>query len=81
MGPSSSKNARPMQELESRVLLFDLVEYGKKQTHGTAVFELGGHFVPEDHWFSIVNKFVSPAAQPLLPLNSKTGDRRQPLLL
>lgn len=65
-----------MQELESRVLLYDLMKYGngrvhEKQMHSITISNADSHFVPEDHWFSIINKFVSPT-QPLLSLQSKS---------
>ncbi|KAH9919346.1 cytochrome P450 [Amylocystis lapponica] len=54
LGPGPSKNARPFQDLESRVLLYDLMCHGEKSI---AEPQATGDEVPEDHWFALVRRY------------------------
>ncbi|KAF4581583.1 hypothetical protein EYR40_009866 [Pleurotus pulmonarius] len=58
IGPLPSRQLRPMQELESRVALYDLMNHGDKSItlHHTA--GPSGE-VPEHHWFSLIRRFTT----------------------
>lgn len=51
---------RPTQDLESRVLLHDLMCHGDKSITEPQVPGPDGE-VPEGHWFSLVRRYVRPA--------------------
>ncbi|OSX61398.1 hypothetical protein POSPLADRAFT_1145520 [Postia placenta MAD-698-R-SB12] len=58
LGPGPSKQMRKMQELESRVMLHDLLCHG--ETSITEDFVEGPHGkVPERHWFSIIRRYTT----------------------
>ncbi|KAF9800984.1 hypothetical protein IEO21_10235 [Rhodonia placenta] len=58
LGPGPSKQMRKMQDLESRVILHDLLCHG--ETSITEDFVEGPHGkVPERHWFSIIRRYTT----------------------
>ncbi|RDB14793.1 hypothetical protein Hypma_016543 [Hypsizygus marmoreus] len=57
IGPGPSKRLRPLQELESRVLLHDLLMHGDKGLRDLAEGPNGE--VPEDHWFSLIRRYTT----------------------
>lgn len=65
IGPGPSKRLRPAQELESRVLLYDLVSHGD-QSIAEELKEGPNGEVPERHWFSLIRRYVS--STPRFPL-------------
>nr|BAK09499.1 cytochrome P450 [Postia placenta] len=58
LSPGPSKKMRNMQDLESRVLLRDLVVHGDSSL--TETFTEGPHGeVPERHWFSVFRRYTT----------------------
>ncbi len=56
IGPGASKRVRPSQDLESRVLLYDILQHGDQSLED---MKEGPHGeVPEAHWFSLVRRYV-----------------------
>ncbi|KAF9489007.1 cytochrome P450 [Pleurotus eryngii] len=58
IGPGPSKRLRPAQELESRVLLYDLVSHGD-QSIVEELKEGPNGEVPERHWFSLIRRYTT----------------------
>ncbi|KAF9445128.1 cytochrome P450 [Macrolepiota fuliginosa MF-IS2] len=57
VGPSASKRLRLSQDLESRVLLYDIIQHG---VHSLQDMEDGPNGeVPEAHWFSLVRRYTT----------------------
>ncbi|KAH9941443.1 cytochrome P450 [Amylocystis lapponica] len=54
IGPGPSKDVRRLQDLESSVLLHDLMCHGKQSVSGPQVT---GDEVPEGHWFALVRRY------------------------
>ncbi|KAF8625938.1 hypothetical protein AX17_006664 [Amanita inopinata Kibby_2008] len=57
IGPGPSRKIRTCQELESRVLLYDILQHGEKGWRPLAPGPNGE--VPEDHWFSLVRRYAT----------------------
>ncbi|CCM07188.1 uncharacterized protein FIBRA_09529 [Fibroporia radiculosa] len=58
LSPAPSKRLREMQELESRVVLYDLLTHGDTSVRET--FIQGPNWeVPERHWFSILRRYTT----------------------
>lgn len=57
IAPGPSKQLRPLQELESCVLLHDFLTHG--ETSLGVLSEDPTSEVPEGHWFSLVRRYVS----------------------
>lgn len=74
IGPGPSKFLRPIQELESRVLLHDLIKYstGNGST-GKIACAGSDHEIAEDHWFSSVRRYVSTSMQGDLSLRHESN--------
>ncbi|EED82984.1 predicted protein [Postia placenta Mad-698-R] len=65
LGPGSSKQMRKMQDLESRVILHDLLCHG--ETSISEDFVEGPHGeVPERHWFSIIRRYTTSLMMTLM---------------
>lgn len=63
VGPGATKRIRHYQELESRVLLLDLLEYGDRAIKEYEAPEKGPRqYVPENHWFYLIRRFVCSSA-------------------
>lgn len=61
LGPAPSKQLRPFQDCESRVLMYDLVNHGDKSLY----LKSTGHHVPADgHWYAPVRRYVSTLPEP-----------------
>ncbi|KZT25427.1 cytochrome P450 [Neolentinus lepideus HHB14362 ss-1] len=58
IGPNPSKKLRPQQDLESRVLLYDLLLHGDKSVTQPQVEGPNGE-VPENHWFSVIRRYTT----------------------
>ncbi|TFK52653.1 cytochrome P450 [Heliocybe sulcata] len=58
LGPNSSKKLRPQQELESRVVLYDLLAHGDTSVTEPQVEGPNGE-VPERHWFSVIRRYTT----------------------
>ena len=57
VGPSAARELRELQELESRVLMYDLLAHGDRSARGE--FHIKNGNVPEDHWFHPIRRLVS----------------------
>ncbi|PCH35538.1 cytochrome P450 [Wolfiporia cocos MD-104 SS10] len=58
LGPKPSQGIRPIQDLESRVLLYDLCAHGEQSI--SKWYKEGSHNEdPEHHWFGVVRRFTS----------------------
>ncbi|EPS96087.1 hypothetical protein FOMPIDRAFT_1131071 [Fomitopsis schrenkii] len=56
LGPAPSKQLRPFQDCESRVLMYDLVNHGDKSLY----LKSTGHHVPADgHWYAPVRRYAT----------------------
>lgn len=58
IGPGPSKRLREMQELESRVVLYDLICHGDQSITEMHVPGPNGE-VPERHWFSVIRRYTT----------------------
>lgn len=58
LGSGQSKGLRPMQEMESRVLLYDLMNHGDRSL-SSGVVVADGEVVPPGHWFLPIRRYVS----------------------
>ena len=58
IGPTALKSIRHFQELESRILLQDLMDYGDKDARSPSSHKDLEQHVPRDHWFSLIRRFV-----------------------
>ncbi|KAH9915125.1 cytochrome P450 [Fomitopsis serialis] len=61
LGPGPSKNIRPNQECESRVLLYDLICHGNKSVSQGVSEGLHGE-VLDNHWFAPVRRYATSVA-------------------
>ena len=60
IGTGPAKRLRKYQELESRVLMKDLLDHGDTSVGLPVPSERHGEVeVPEKHWFALVRRFVS----------------------
>ena len=60
IGPGALKDVRVGQELESRVLLKDLLDYGDRAIREYEPPKPGpAQYVPENHWFFVIRRYVS----------------------
>ena len=60
IGPGAMKRAHVYQDLESRVLLYDLMNYGDRAVREYEPPQPGlSLYVPENHWFYLLRRFVS----------------------
>lgn len=57
IGPGASKRLRPSQDLESRVLLYDILQHGEQSLQDMEGGPNGE--VPEGHWFSLVRRYTT----------------------
>ncbi|PFH48603.1 hypothetical protein AMATHDRAFT_81709 [Amanita thiersii Skay4041] len=57
IGSGPAKKIRPSQELESRVLLYDVLQHGDKGWNSS--YSGLDDEVPEDHWFSIFRRYAT----------------------
>lgn len=57
LGPAPVKRLVPIQDLESRVLIFDLMTHGHKSATPDRVTHAHGE-ISEDHWFFIPRRYV-----------------------
>ncbi|TFK33619.1 cytochrome P450 [Crucibulum laeve] len=57
IGPSAAKKLRPSQDLESRVLLYDILQHGDKSLQDLKEGPDGE--VPEEHWFSLIRRYTT----------------------
>ena len=54
------KSVRVGQELESRVLLKDLIDYGDRAIREYEPPKPGpAQYVPDNHWFFLIRRYVS----------------------
>ncbi|KAF9464067.1 cytochrome P450 [Collybia nuda] len=60
VAPGPSKRLRPLQELESRVLLHDFLSHGETSLDDLPEGPNGE--VPEGHWFSLVRRYTTSIA-------------------
>lgn len=64
IGPTASKEMRAVQELESRIVIWDLLNHGNKscgpEFSDPAVVNSE---VPETHWFAFIRRYVSCAVK------------------
>ncbi|CCM07191.1 uncharacterized protein FIBRA_09532 [Fibroporia radiculosa] len=58
IGLNPSRRARKIQELESRVLLHDLLQYGDQTSLGSAVEGLHD-MILDHHWFAFVRRYTT----------------------
>lgn len=58
LGPGQPRRLRPVQDLESRVLLYDLLNHGNISLN-SGITVLPKANVPKDHWFIPVRRYVS----------------------
>ncbi|KDQ51281.1 hypothetical protein JAAARDRAFT_706542 [Jaapia argillacea MUCL 33604] len=58
IGPGPSKKIRPAQDLESRVLLYDIMTHGDRSVTEPQVIGPNGE-VPEGHWFSLIRRYTT----------------------
>lgn len=58
IGPTASKKLRPSQHLESCVLLNDILSHGDYSV-AQNLKEGADGVVPEEHWFSLIRRYVS----------------------
>lgn len=63
------KGMRPTQELESRVVLWDLMEHGER-SFAPDFDSMKEEEAPDTHWFSIPRRYVSIHALSTRPLCS-----------
>lgn len=57
IGPMAAKKLRPFQDMESSVCINDILEHGNKTVNEKLSEKSGGH-VPEEHWFSLIRRYV-----------------------
>ncbi|KAF8074119.1 cytochrome P450 [Lyophyllum atratum] len=57
IGPGPSKKLRPIQDMESCVLIHDLLAHGDLGLQDSAPGPNGE--VPEDHWFSLIRRYTT----------------------
>lgn len=57
IGPGPSKRLRPAQDMESRVLLYDILHHGDKSV-AKDYHENRNGAIPEGHWFSLIRRYV-----------------------
>lgn len=58
LGPGQPKHLRPIQDLESRVLLHDLVKHGDTSLNSGILVAYEEH-IPHGHWYIPVRRYVS----------------------
>jgi hypothetical protein len=58
VGSGPSRQIRPIQDMESRILLYDLMNHGDASLKHKMLSARDVE-VPEDHWFSLFRRFAS----------------------
>lgn len=61
LGPGGSKRLRPVQDMEARVLLYDLMKHGNT-SNNSGILVAHEEDIPHGHWYIPVRRFVSDRA-------------------
>ena len=60
LGPGPAKQLRRFQELESRVLMYDLMCHGGQSAARAAGAQDPRDVIAQGHWYALVRRYVSP---------------------
>ncbi|KZP07622.1 cytochrome P450 [Athelia psychrophila] len=64
LGPGGSKRLRPVQDMEARVLLYDLMKHGNT-SNNSGILVAHEEDIPHGHWYIPVRRFAASAVMVL----------------